>query len=105
MLPQEPSTTKHFTHGFLLTFDIQFPSLTFDIQFPSSEHEDGIICVRRHPSAPGSQPGHILKETGITSTVGIGTNLYLAKVAMDIQAKKMPADKDGVRIAELNEDS
>ena len=37
--------------------------------------------------------------------VGIGTNLYLAKVAMDIQAKKMPADKDGVRIAELNEDS
>jgi hypothetical protein len=47
----------------------------------------------------------ILKETGITSTVGIGTNLYLAKVAMDIQAKKMPADKDGVRIAELNEDS
>ena len=96
MLPQEPSTTKHFTHGFLLTFDIQFPS---------SEHEDGIISVRRHPSAPGSQPGHILKETGITSTVGIGTNLYLAKVAMDIQAKKMPADKDGVRIAELNEDS
>ena len=37
--------------------------------------------------------------------MGIGTNLYLAKVAMDIQAKKMPADKDGVRIAELNEDS
>ena len=62
----------------------------------------------------GQHPAHImamtmirdiLKETGITSTVGIGTNLYLAKVAMDIQAKKMPADKDGVRIAELNEDS
>ena len=47
----------------------------------------------------------ILKETGITATVGIGTNLYLAKVCMDITAKKMPPDKDGVRIAELNEDS
>ena len=47
----------------------------------------------------------VLKETGITATVGIGTNLYLAKVAMDIVAKKQPADRDGVRIAELNEDS
>ena len=47
----------------------------------------------------------VLRETGITATVGIGTNLYLAKVAMDIVAKKSPADKNGVRIAELNEDS
>lgn len=45
----------------------------------------------------------VLKETGITATAGIGTNLYLAKVAMDIVAKKMPPDKDGVRIAELDE--
>ena len=45
----------------------------------------------------------VLRTTGITATVGIGTNLYLAKVAMDITAKKMPADRDGVRIAELNE--
>ena len=45
----------------------------------------------------------VLKNTGITATAGIGTNLYLAKIAMDIVAKKMPADKDGVRIAELNE--
>ena len=45
----------------------------------------------------------VLAETGITATVGIGTNLYLAKVAMDIVAKKMQADKDGVRIAELDE--
>lgn len=45
----------------------------------------------------------VLKETGITATAGIGTNLYLAKVAMDIVAKKMPADEDGVRIAELDE--
>ena len=45
----------------------------------------------------------VLKETGITATVGIGTNMFLAKIAMDIVAKKMPADKDGVRIAELDE--
>ena len=45
----------------------------------------------------------VLKTTGITATVGIGTNLYLAKVAMDIVAKKTPADRDGVRIAELDE--
>ena len=47
----------------------------------------------------------VLRTTGITATVGIGTNLYLAKVAMDIVAKKSPADRDGVRIAELNEES
>lgn len=45
----------------------------------------------------------VLQSTGITATVGIGTNLYLCKIAMDIVAKKMPADKDGVRIAELDE--
>lgn len=45
----------------------------------------------------------VLKATGITATAGIGTNLYLAKVAMDIVAKKMKPDKDGVRIAELDE--
>lgn len=45
----------------------------------------------------------VLNETGITATAGIGTNLYLAKIAMDIVAKKMPADENGVRIAELDE--
>lgn len=45
----------------------------------------------------------VLAETGITATAGIGTNLYLAKIAMDIKAKHMEADKDGVRIAELDE--
>lgn len=45
----------------------------------------------------------VLAETGVTATVGIGTNMYLAKVAMDIVAKKAKPDKDGVRIAELNE--
>ena len=45
----------------------------------------------------------VLYNTGITATAGIGTNLYLAKVAMDIVAKKAKPDKDGVRIAELDE--
>ncbi len=45
----------------------------------------------------------VLAQTGITATAGIGTNLFLAKVAMDIEAKHSPADKDGVRIAELDE--
>ncbi|MDO4493502.1 MAG: DNA methylase [Clostridia bacterium] len=47
----------------------------------------------------------VLAETGITATCGIGTNLYLAKIAMDIEAKHIPADADGVRIAELDEQS
>lgn len=47
----------------------------------------------------------ILNTTGITATAGIGTNLYLAKIAMDIVAKHMPPDKNGVRIAELTEQS
>lgn len=45
----------------------------------------------------------VLSQTGITATAGIGSNLYLAKIAMDITAKKMPPDADGVRIAELDE--
>ncbi len=45
----------------------------------------------------------VLSETGITATAGIGTNMYLCKIAMDIVAKKMKPDKDGVRIAELDE--
>lgn len=45
----------------------------------------------------------VLAETGITATAGIGTNMYLAKVAMDIVAKHIEADKDGVRIAKLDE--
>ncbi|MBR3256286.1 Y-family DNA polymerase [Candidatus Saccharibacteria bacterium] len=45
----------------------------------------------------------VLNETGITATAGIGTNMYLAKVAMDIVAKHVKPDKDGARIAELDE--
>ncbi len=45
----------------------------------------------------------VLQNFGITATAGIGTNLYLCKIAMDIVAKHMPADQDGVRIAQLDE--
>ena len=45
----------------------------------------------------------VLFATGVTATAGIGTNMYLAKIAMDIVAKHVPPDRDGVRIAELDE--
>ena len=45
----------------------------------------------------------VLSETGITATAGIGTNMYLAKIAMDIEAKHSEPDRDGVRIAALDE--
>ena len=45
----------------------------------------------------------VLQTTGVTATAGIGTNLYLAKIAMDIVAKHIKPDKDGVRIAQLDE--
>jgi len=47
----------------------------------------------------------VLETTGITATAGIGSNLYLCKIAMDIWAKRIPADRSGVRIAQLNEKS
>ena len=69
---------------------------------------------RKEAKKAGVSPAHyfamlmiraVLKETGITATVGIGTNMYLAKIAMDITAKKAAPDRDGVRIAELDEKS
>ena len=47
----------------------------------------------------------VYETTGITATAGIGTNMYLCKIAMDIMAKKVAPDKNGVRIAELTEKS
>lgn len=60
--------------------------------YKMSAHELAMTMIRE-----------VLRETGITATAGIGTNMYLAKVAMDIVAKHIPADKDGVRIASLDE--
>ena len=57
-----------------------------------SAHDFALLLIR-----------DVLHETGITATAGIGTNLYLAKVAMDIVAKHMQPDADGVRIAQLDE--
>lgn len=57
-------------------------------------HEFAVMLIRE-----------VLTETRITATAGIGTNLYLAKIAMDIVAKHVPPDRDGVRIASLNERS
>ena len=62
--------------------------------YKCSAHELAIRMIR-----------DVLHRTGITATAGIGTNLFLCKVAMDIVAKKLPADADGVRIAELDERS
>lgn len=47
----------------------------------------------------------VLQTTGITATAGIGPNMFLCKIAMDIVAKHIPADNDGVRVAELTEES
>ncbi|MCR4844964.1 MAG: Y-family DNA polymerase [Bacteroidales bacterium] len=47
----------------------------------------------------------VLRETGITATAGIGPNLYLCKIAMDVEAKHQEPDKDGVRVAALDEES
>ena len=59
-----------------------------------------LVYVMRKELNP-DQIRDVLKNTGITATAGIGTNLYLAKVAMDIVAKKAKPDADGVRIAAL----
>ena len=75
------------------SIDEVFMDVTSYLQaYRQTAHELAITMIR-----------DVLKQTGITATAGIGTNMYLAKVAMDIVAKKMPADKDGVRIAELDE--
>lgn len=73
--------------------------------------DEVFMDVTRYLHAYGKTPHELARdivraiynETGITATAGIGTNLYLAKVAMDIVAKHIPADKDGVRIGELDE--
>ena len=73
--------------------------------------DEVFMDVTAYLSAAGMKPYEfakmmiqdVMKTTGITATAGIGTNMYLAKVAMDNVAKHIPADEDGVRIAELDE--
>ena len=68
---------------------------------------DATRYLRARGMTPRQMAAAIVRDvaaaTGITDTAGIGTNLYLAKVAMDIVAKHIPADADGVRVAELDE--
>ena len=72
--------------------DEVFMDVTSYLHKYESAHDMAMVMIR-----------DVLKTTGITATAGIGTNMYLAKVAMDIVAKHVPADQDGVRIAELDE--
>ena len=70
---------------------------------------DVTAYLNTYRMTPRELAGKMLREvyrtTGITATAGIGTNLYLAKIAMDIVAKHVPADEDNLRIAELDEGS
>ena len=61
----------------------------------------GLFMIFAGPSVPN--PTEILEKKGLIATAGIGTNLYLCKIAMDIVAKHMEPDDNGVRIAELDE--
>ena len=77
---------------------------SIDEVFMDVTHYLGIYRMTAHELAM-KMIREVLDKTGITATAGIGTNLYLCKVAMDIVAKHIPADKDGVRIANLDEHS
>lgn len=86
---------RHFSSADVLPYSVDevfIDATKYLDTYSISAHELTIRVIR-----------DILKETGITATAGIGTNIYLAKVAMDIVAKHLPADADGVRIAELDE--
>ena len=75
------------------SIDEVFMDLTHYLHtYRMSAHELVMVMIRE-----------VLKKTGITATAGIGTNLYLCKIAMDIVAKHAPPDQDGVRIAELDQ--
>ncbi len=75
---------------------------SIDEVFIDATHYLGLYKLTAHALAM-KMVKEVLAETGITATAGIGTNLYLAKVAMDIVAKHAEANEDGVRIAALDE--
>lgn len=88
---------KYVSHDDILVYSVDevFMDITsYLTTYKMSAHDLAMTIIR-----------DVLKSTGITATAGIGTNLYLAKIAMDITAKKMPPDKDGVRIAFLDENT
>ncbi len=75
---------------------------SIDEVFMDVTHYLGLFRMTAHDLAM-TMIKEVLQQTSITATAGIGPNLYLCKVAMDIVAKKIPADADGVRIAQLDE--
>ena len=84
------------------SIDEIFIDATPYIQLPRKD-EKALTPMQRAHNLAMRMIRDVLSQTGITATAGIGTNMYLCKIAMDIMAKKAPADKDGVRIAELDE--
>lgn len=102
-----------------MAYYMEYSTRIYEIYLKYVSHEDILVYsidevfmdITGYLSASGKTPRDfamtiirdVLKTTGITATAGIGTNMYLAKIAMDITAKKMKPDKDGVRIAELDE--
>lgn len=86
---------KYVSHDDILVYSIDevFMDITnYLTRYQMTAHELAMTIIR-----------DVLKTTGITATAGIGTNLYLAKIAMDVTAKKMKPDEHGVRIASLDE--
>ena len=85
------------------SIDEVFMDVTAYIATLKSNEDDTISPMSKAHALARTIIQDIINTTGITATAGIGTNLYLCKIAMDIVAKHIPADKDGVRIAELDE--
>ena len=101
-------------YGIYLRFVAQEDIHVYSIDEVFIDATPYLSLYARDAALSGMAPAHylalsmiraVLHSTGITATAGIGSNLYLAKVAMDIVAKKAPPDADGVRIAELDEAS
>lgn len=87
---------KYISAEDILVYSIDevFCDLTSYLSFYNMSAEELVIKILRD----------VYDSTGITATAGIGTNMYLAKVAMDVTAKKMDANEFGVRMAYLDED-
>ena len=99
-------------HGILLRYAAPEDIHVYSIDESFIDCTPYFSLYREEAERQGKSPAYVmamtiirdvLRTVGITATVGIGTNLYLAKVAMDIVAKKKPADADGIRIASLDE--
>ena len=102
-----------------MAYYMKYSTMIYDIYLKYVSHDDihvysideVFMDITSYLATAGQTPREfamtvirdVFKTTGITATAGIGENMYLAKIAMDIMAKKMPADEYGVRIAELDE--